>query len=555
MLVRAAVVLSLLGASFFPNTVSAQQPAGIAAQGVDVLTYHNNSQRTGLNSLETVLTPSNVNWRSFGKVAFLPTDDRVRAQPLYVSGLSINGVQHNVVYVVTDKGSIYAFDADNDNVLWKTTALLPGETQAPFSNRCPEAGDNGIVATPVLDRSVVPDGAIYFVAASYEPMTKAYHHRLHALDLTTGAELFSGPTEIKGKYPGTGDNSFDGYVVFDPSQYFVRAGLIEANGNIYFGFASLCDERPYTGWLMQYSAYNLRQLYVLNLTPNGNEGSIWQAGGGIAADRQGYLYILYANGTFDTTLDGNGFPSLGDYGNAFLKISNASFTPLKVVDYFNMYNTVEESDNDADLGSGSAMVVDVPSGKHAGNQELVVGAGKDTNIYVADPNHMGKWNPLNNDNIYQVKEGAVQWGIFGSPAFFNNTVYFGPLVTQLRAFPFVLGRLQDASSQTSLKFPFPGTTPSISSNGTNDGIVWAVENNETGIQGSVLHAYDALDLGRELYNSSQANLRDSLGMGNHFVTPMIVNGKVYIATRTGVAVFGLLNNSSEQGSQISLPNK
>jgi outer membrane protein assembly factor BamB len=537
----AALPCCVLVVSFFVVGVSAQSQPPLAP-APNVLTYHNNPQRTALNSLETTLTPFNVNVANFGKIGFLPTDGRVRIEPLFVANVLIQGQRHSVLYVTTEHDSIYAFDADDGTVLWQTSALLGGEVPAYFGSCDILYPESGISATPVIDRIQLPNGAIYFVAASQSGVNGSYHHRLHALDLTTGAELFGGPVEIQGKYPGTGDNSQNGFVIFDPSQYFDRAALLESKGSIYFGFASLCDQRPYTGWVMQYSASTLTQLSVINLTPNGNSGSIWQAGAGIAADSDGYLYVLDANGTFDTMLDSNGFPLFGDYGNAFVKISGAA--PMSVSDYFAMYNTVEESADDVDLGSGGAMVIDVPSGRGLQQKHLVVGAGKDGHIYVADRNNMGKWNALNNNGLYQDVVAGLPNGLFGSPAFFNNTVYYGALYASLEAFPVQMGYLQDPSSHTSTVFGYPGGTPSISSSGPDNGIVWAIDNHELGPAPSVLHAYDALDLSKELYNSDQNRSRDTLGKGNRFITPMIANGKVYVSTWEGVAVFGLLGQGS-----------
>jgi outer membrane protein assembly factor BamB len=540
----ATALASLLLTCLFWNAALAQNH-DVPPTSLNVLTYHNDNQRTGLNPLETTLTPANVNVNSFGKVDFLTTNDRVRTQALYVSGLTINGQVHNVVYVADDGDNVYAFDADSGDLLWQRNVLKPLETTAPFSRTCPNAGNPGIVGTPVIDRNAGPHGAIYFVAASYGGSMPNYHHRLHALDLTSGAELFGGPTEIRAQYPGEGDNSSNGYVVFDPGKYFVRAALVQSKGSIVFGFASLCDQRPYTGWVMQYSASNLQQLSALNLTPNGNSGAIWQSGGGIAADSDGYLYLLNGNGSFDTVLNIQGYPQFGDFGNTMVKISGTGLLPMKVVDYFAMYNTVQESDDDSDLGSSAPMVVDVPSGQ--GTVHLVIGAGKDGDIYVADRNNMGKWNPLNNNNIYQDYVKAMRTGNFGMPAFFNNTVYYGALYAAIRAFPFVEGKLQPPISQTAITFTYPGTTPSISSNLSSNAILWAVQNGR-GSDNSVLYAYDALDLTHELYDSNQNPDRDQFGTGNKFVTPMIANGKVYIATQTGVAVFGLLNQNARPAS-------
>ncbi len=545
---RTIIVSTLLVFWFFLTALAAQSrtgaaasPIGTAASPINVLTYHDDIGRTGLMPLETILTPANVNSATFGKVNFLTTDGRVDGEPLYASNVVINSVVHNVLYVVTEHDSIYAFDADTGAQLWKTTALLQGETptQAKMLDCQLIVGEIGITNTPVVDRNRLPNGVIYFVAMSTDANI-VYHQRLHALDLVTGAELFGGPVDIQAQYPGSGANSKNGVVVFDPKQYAERVGLLEVNGNIYLAFTSHCDYIPYTGWMMQYSASNLQQLSVLNVTPNGSKGAIWQSGAGPAADNDGYIYFLDGNGTFDTTLDSNGFPINGDYGNAMLKVSASG--PLAVADYFNMYNTVQESHDDLDLGSGGALVL--PDIAVTANKKvhLVIGAGKDGNIYVANRDNMGKWNPNNNNNLYQQLTGALAYGEFAMPAYFHNTVYFGGTSDHVKAFPIVSGRLASSpSSQTSHAFFYPGTTPSISANFAQDGILWVVENTPRGIlRAAVLYAYNALDLTQELYDSNQQGLRDQFGPGNKFITPMIANGRVYVGTQFGVAVFGLL---------------
>ncbi len=531
----AAMVCTLLLPLLLLTSLAAQKRIGAAAEPINVMTYHDDSMRTGLMQLETVLTLANVNSASFGKVNFLPTDGKVDAEPLYVSNVTINGVIHNVLYVVSEHDSIYAFDADTGTQLWKTTALLQGETTSEAVFGCSQISPEiGITNTPVIDRNKGSNGAMYLVAMSKDA-NGAYHQRLHAVDIVTGAELFSGPVEIQAQYPGNGDNHQNGFVVFDPKYYAERAGLLEVSGNIYVAFTSHCDHRPYTGWMMQYSASTLQQLSVLNFTPNGYGGAIWQAGAGIAADSQGNIYLLDANGIFDTTLDGNGFPINGDYGNAMLKVSTNG--PLTVTDYFNTYNTVQESNADIDLGSGGALVLPDISASLNKRVHLVIGAGKDGNIYVANRDNMGKWNPNNNNNVYQQVTGALPNGAWSMPAYFHNTVYFGGTNDYIKAFPFVNGKLASSpSSRTSTTFTYPGATPSVSANFAKNGILWAVDNRST----AVLHAYNALDLTQELYNSSQQGSRDQFGPGNKFITPMIANGRVYVGTQTGVAVFGLL---------------
>jgi hypothetical protein len=521
---------SLLGTGLAQDASTTQEPS----QPVNVLTYHDDIQRTGLTRVETILTPSNVNSASFGKVNFLSTDGKVDGEPLYLSNVAINGLSHNVVYGVTEHDSVYAFDADTGSQLWRVSALLQGESPSDDHGCDQISPEIGITDTPVIDPTKGLHGAIYFVAMSKDSNGK-YHQRLHALDVATHAELFGGPTEIQAKYPGTGDNSQNGFVIFDPGQYAERVGLLESQGEIFLGWTSHCDQRPYTGWLMAYSSSTLQQLSVLNLTPNGNEGSIWQSGAGIAADSFGNLYFLDANGTFDTTLDSNGFPINGDFGNAFIKVATSN--KLVVSDYFATYNTVQESDADIDLGSGGALVLDIP-GSGTQTVRLVVGAGKDHNIYVANRDNMGKFNPNNNNALFQELVGALPNGAWSMPAYFHNNVYFGGVGDHIKAYPIVFGRLAtQPSSQTSTTFTYPGATPGVSANLSLSGILWAVENSNP----AVLHAYNALDLTRELYNSNQQGSRDQFGPGNKFITPMIANGKVFVGTQTGVAVFGLLH--------------
>lgn len=311
---------------------------------VNVLTYHDDNARDDLNDRETVLTHANVNSTDFGKIGFYPVDGKVDAQPLYVSSLSLAGGTHNVLYVATEHDSVYAFDADSGTILWQVSLLGSGETPSDPRNCSQVSPEIGVTATPVIDPAAGPHGAIYIVAMSKDANGN-YFQRLHALDLATGAELPGSPVKIQAKYPGTGDNSSGGYVIFDPAQYKERAGLLLLNGMVYTFWASHCDHRPYTGWVISYNEQTLAQAAVLDVTPNGNEAAVWASGAGPAADGSGNIYLLAGNGTFETTLDANGFPVNQDYGNAFLKLSTAGNT-LAVADYFNMYNTIEESNQD-----------------------------------------------------------------------------------------------------------------------------------------------------------------------------------------------------------------
>ena len=502
----------------------------------DVVTYHNDVFRTGQNLQETILTPSNVSSTTFGKLATLPVDGVIDAEPLYLSDVVIPGKgTHNVVYVVTESDSVYAFDADRGTLLWHVSVLGDGESPSDTHNCGQISPTIGITATPAIDRHTGPHGTMYLVAMSKKGST--YFQRIHALDVATGKEQPRSPLTITAKYPGSGDGSQNGYVIFDPRQYAERQGLLLLNGVLYTAWTSHCDQRPYTGWVIGYDANTGTQAGVLNLTPNGNEGAIWQAGAGMATDGT-FLYLLAGNGTFDTDLDANGFPVNGDYGNAFVKISTSN-RQLAVADYFTMYNTVQESNADEDLGSGGAMLLPVMKDSQGKAHYLAIGAGKDQNIYVVDRNNMGKFSPQNDNAIYQELDDVLGGGLWSMPAYFNGNVYFGPQGNKLMQFQFSNAKLSASPvAKSSATFTYPGSTPSVSANGTQNGIVWAIEHTDPN---DVLHAYDASSVAKELYNSKQAaGGRDQFGSASHFGTPMIVNGKVFVGTQNGLAVFGLL---------------
>jgi hypothetical protein len=499
----------------------------------DVLTYHNDVARTGQNLTETILTTSNVNSATFGKLGFYPADGRVDAEPLNASNVAVpNNGAHNLLIVPTEHDSVFAFDADSGATIWQVSLLKAGETTSD-DRGCPFVSPEvGVTSTPVIDRTRGPNGVIYLVAMSKDGSGN-YYQRLHALDLALGTELFGGPVDIQATYPGLGDNTDGANVIFDPAQYVERSGMLLLNGVIYMGWASHCDNRPYTGWIMGYSASTLQQANVLNVTPNGTEGAIWMSGGGLAADSSGYIYFADANGDFDSTLNSGGFPTNGDYGNAFIKVSTSD--GLSVADYFEVDNEAAENGSDIDLGSGGAMVLPDLSDGSGNTMRLAVTAGKDNNLYLVNRDSMGKFSP-DNSSLYQELVEALPGGVWAAPAYFNHTVYYGGVGLPLLAFTITNAKLSSQAIQSANNFGYPGATPSLSANGTSNGIVWAVENGPT----AVLYAYDATNL-NTLYNSSQASEgRDTVGAGNKFIAPMIVNGKVFVGTPNGVAVFGLL---------------
>jgi hypothetical protein len=514
---------------------------GPAALATDVLTWHNDLARTGENLTETILTPANVNFNQFGKLFVVPVDGQVYAQPLYVSSLTIPGKGvHNALYIATQHDTVYACDADDGGVLWQISLLKAGETPSDPRGCSQITPEIGITATPVIDRNAGPNGTIY-VAPMSKDASGHYFQRLHALDLATGAERPGSPIDVSATYSGSGANSSGGNVFFDPKQYKERPGLVLCNGIIYTTWSSHCDIDPYTSFIIGYDETTLAQSRVIDLVPNGSEGSIWAAGAAPAVDAGGNMFALTGNGTFETSLDANGFPNQSDFGNCFVKISTANNT-LRVADYWTMFNTVAESNIDEDLGSGGVVLLPDLTDSHGVIRHLAVGAGKDGHIYIVDRDNMGKFNPNSNANIYQDLPGATASGEWGTPAYFNNTLYIGGTGDKLKAFPFSSARMATSPTSTSsVVFSYPGTTPSVSANGTLNAIVWAEASGSGGV--AVLRAYNAANLATELYNSTQAaNSRDQFGNSVKFVTPTIANGKVYVGAASGVGVFGLLSS-------------
>jgi hypothetical protein len=528
----------------------------VSTTATDALTYHNDNQRTGANLTETVLTTVKVNRANFGLLARYPVDGKVDAQPLVVSNFTINAGVHDVLFVATENDTLYALDPVSGKVFWQHSMLATGETPSDARGCDQVTPVIGITATPVIDRA---SGIIYVVAMTKDGSGN-YFQRLHALRLTDGSEMLGGPVSVAASYPAPGaSGTTNGQLVFQAGQYKERSALLLLNGTIFTSWASHCDIDPYSGWVIAYSASTLRQTAVYNTEPNGNlggnpgQGSFWNSNSGPAADAAGNLYMLSANGVFDTTLDASGFPAGQDYGNALIKFSAPAGTVLAVSDYFTMFDTVSQSSVDGDFGSGGVMLLPDLTDRNNQKRQLVVAAGKDQNLYVLDRNNLGKFNPANNNQIYQEVVGAFSGGsgncgtgrgVYGAPAYFNGYVYYGAVGKPLQAFAISNARLGlQPSSVTGTNFCYPGATPSVSANGTSNAIIWSVENSN--IQG-VLHAYDAGNLATELYNSAQAGTRDMFGPGSKFTPPTVVNGRVFVTTQNAsgqnfVAVFGLLH--------------
>jgi hypothetical protein len=518
------------------------QPAGW-----DVLTYHNDNARSGQNLFETALTPATVNQTHFGKIAFYATDGKIDAQPLIVSNLPVGNVGRNVLYVATEHDTVYAFDADSGAQIWTSSMLLSGETPDGTHSCNSIVPEIGVTSTPVIDRNL---GVIYVVAASNGGNN--VYQRLHALSLTTGQEMLGGPTTISATYS---DPAVGSTLEFDGGTYVERAALLLANGKIYTSWSSHCDNQPYASWVIVLDASTLQVTHTFNAEPSGTgQASFWNSGAGPNADAAGNVYLLSANGLFGTTLDASGFPANRSYGNSFIKLAPPAqdSNKLTLTDYFSMFDTLSESNGDLDLGSGGGLLLPDLTDGNGQVRHLILGGGKDSEIYVVDRDNMGKYNASDNSQIWQELENAFPNstnGLYGCPAYFNNRVYFGPTGDAIHAYTITAAKLSSTSAmQTTNTFPYPGVTSSISANGTLNGIVWAIENSAT--QG-VLHAFDANNLSTEMYNSNQAGTRDAFGPGSKFNPPTVANGKVYVTTQVdltnnptgakeGVAVYGAL---------------
>jgi hypothetical protein len=512
----------------------------LGRSGVDVLTQHNDTGRTGTTLHETTLNTTDVNVKTFGKLFTRPVDGQIYAQPLYVSALHIpHKGTHNVVFVATMHNSVYAVDADDPRAstpLWQVTlgASIP-ITNADFGGRYGPYRDIsveiGIVSTPVIDRAT---DTIYVLAANRDSDGR-YVHRLHALDLGTGAEKFGGPVGTQGSVPGRGVSSLDGIVTFDNKQQVQRAGLLLANGLVYVAFGGYADTDPYHGWIFAYDARTLQRRAIFNDTPNGAEGGIWQAGWGPAADASGHVYVATGNGDWDASR------REANYGDSYLKLSPT----LAVDDWFTPWNQADLLD-DQDLGATGLMLIP--------GSRLLVGGDKQGTLYLLRQDAMGHYNRHGDTQIVQ-RFQATKGPIHGGTVFWDGPsgaqVYVWSANDGLKAFSLSSGIFQTTpASQSTVTIPpngFPGGMLALSANGSTagSGIVWALcpysGDASTGAASGILRAFDASDVSKELWNSRQDASRDDVGTFAKFNTPTIANGKVYVPTFSGyLAVYGLL---------------
>lgn len=551
--------------------------AGVQAQ-TSVTTQHNDIGRTGQNRNETILTPANVNTSGFGKLFSYSIDGQAYAQPLYVPGVTMGagtlqaGTKHNVVFIATEHDSVYAFDADsnggsNASPLWKITLLDSAHGAASGATTVPNGdlstGDInpevGITGTPVIDTS---SNTMYVAGKTKE--SGNYVQRLHALDLTTGAEKSGSPVTLAAQVSGNGNGSSGGILKWDPKWENNRAGLLLLNGIVYLGFAAHGDNGPWHGWILAYNAASLQQTSVFCSTSNGSGSGIWMSGAGLAADtvNNGRIFVTTGNGAFNANTPP--YNNSMSYGDDFVRL-DINNGVMSVGDHFTPLNQSSLNGSDSDVASGGVLLL--PDQTAGGHTHLMVEAGKEGRIYLVDRDNLGGYNsssdnivqevPVNNSS--QSNQTFKINGLWSTPAYWNGNLYFWGNGDTLTAFSFVNGRLANLdgnglpnpTSSSPESSSYPGATPSISSNGNTNGIVWDVLTSNYGSSGAaVLLAHNASNVGNSLYSSNQNSTRDNPGVATKFVVPTVMNGKVYVGTANFLSVFGLLGT----GQQTAAPS-
>ena len=464
---------------------------------VDVLTQHNNRDRTGANLRETVLTPANVNVKQFGMLFKRVLDDQVYGQPLVVTHVKIGGGTHDVVYLTTVNNSVYAFDANASTLLWHVNFGEPADLHDAKLACLDINGKMGIIGTPVIDAK---SGTLYVVALTR--VGDGFMQRLHALDLATGADVANSPATIAA--PG-----------FDPLMQNQRPALLLSSGTVYVGYASHCDKDPYHGFLIGYDATSLKQTAVFNTSPTGMEASIWQSGQAPAADDAGNIFVVTGNGSWDGKVN---------FSESFLRLD----PQLKLLDWFTPTNHFQLDKDDDDLNSSGAMLV---PGTH-----LVLGGGKQGVMYVLDTNHLGHLGDEHALEHFQATASHMHSLVYWKSAKDGGLLYVWGQTDHMKVYRVDGGKLGPTPFMTrpEVNRGHPGAMLSLSANGEKDGILWAAIH-ATGdswheSRPGILHAYDADDVGRELWNSWQNKSRDDCGEYSKIAPPTIANGKVYLAS-------------------------
>jgi hypothetical protein len=531
----------------------------------NVLTQHNDIGRTGQNLTETTLTPANVSAaNSFGKLYTANLDGRAFAQPLYVSSVTIGGVNHSVVYVATEHDSVYALDANaNGAVLWKASLMDQAHGAAAGAIPDPQtdtgcgdidSAEYGVMGTPVINYTNAATGTLYVVSETYEGNYPV--QRLHALDITTGAEQFGGPVTISASVAGTGNGSVNGVLSFDAKWDNQRPGLLLLNGTVYMGWGSHCDSGPWHGWVIGYNATTLKQTFVYLSSPNGASSGVWMSGAGLAADNYGAsgsnangkgtaprMFLATGNGTFD----GN-----GDWAESVLNLNLSGGTP-QVTDSFTPGTQAQLTAGDIDLGSAGTLVL--PNQASSTYPHLAVQLSKSGEGYLLNRDNLGGYNTSTDNVLQEFSFGADPYGLWGIPAYFNGSIYFWGANSNIQQYALNVPASGTPSlslaSQGSYTEPgagggyytgtFQGASPSVSANGTSNGIVWAndwVRDQGNPIQ--YLYAYNASNVTTPLWTSLQNPARDGAGGSQKYGVPTVADGKVFLASDSQLQVYGLL---------------
>lgn len=536
------------------HTVKAVSQANTSVNGVASLyltaysglyTNKNDNSRSGQNLQETILTPANVNANTFGKLFSFPIDAGISAQPLYVANLNmpapLNGAAgyHNVVFLATNNNSVYAYDADGkvSGPLWYDS-FIESPTVVPVPGACLDTtGLWGIGPTPVIDPTT---NTMYVEVRTLENSTAqctgTFVHRMHALDITTGEEKFGGPVVVQASVPGTGEGSVNGTIAFDPRWENSRPGLLlsqsaqDQDSMVYMAAGSIEDSQPYHGWVLGFDSQTLALTYTYNDTPNGGEGGIWQMGAGLAADADGNLYVQTGNGSFD---------NVSDFGSSVLKLTESNGS-LILYDSFTPTNYHLLNQQDWDISSGGILLLPDQQGSYP---HIMIGGGKDGNIYVMNRDDLGGYNP-NDNNILQYITGQIRpsipktqpfYGLWNTASYFQNNVYIFGEYDYPKMFSLTNGVLSTTPTSTGT-IQLRGPAPIISANGSTNGIVWVLQ-----FETPALRAFNANDLTQEYYDTTQKPSRDSVGSSSvKRCDPTVANGRVYVPANGSVHVYGLL---------------
>ena len=558
----AKTLTSLLALSLLVLALFCVPVASLWAQTpTPVTTWRYDLTHAGQNTTETELTPANVTVASFGKLFSLKVDGTVYAQPLYVPGLTINGATHNVLFVASEHDSVYAFDADsnggaNATPLWKISLLTTahgagaGATTVPWQDTgSPDvAPEIGITGTPTINPAT---NTMYLVANTKE--NGVYFSRLHAINILTGAEQANSPVVVTATLPGTGNGSTGGQLSFSPLWQNQRSALNYYNGYVYFGYAAHGDDGPWHGWIFSYNATTLAQAAVVLTSPNGYGAGVWESGAGMPIDEDaagGRMFVALGNGTFKAYPPFNQDSELGESIVAF----NLANGGLQATDAFTSFNADQLNGGDLDQGSGGVLMVPDQQGA---NEHVLVQAGKEGRILVLNRDHLGGYEvgQATNDTALQDIPNEIK-GLWSTPAYWNGNVYMWGENDVPKLFQMNSGVLStEPSSQSTITSAFPGASFSVSSDGAQDGIAWAVRSDQFNSHGpAVLYAWDATDLSDPLYESDTNATRDAAGAANRYSIPMVTNGKVYVACNGEVDVYGLFKGEPTAAAPVITPN-